>query len=135
MSASAPSLSPANMRGRGDKSAAYKSRIMYLQSEAAHDGYTVSPASELDFWQFVRTAPEKRRANLVLMDNGNLRAIWSDDHGSRLGIQFLGGGVVQYVIFKQQNHGQPKSRVAGRDSLEGLERQINVHDLFALLYE
>ena len=106
-----------------------------MQNEAVHDGYAVSPASELDFWEFVRNAPDKRQANLVLTDNGNLRAIWSDEHGSRLGLQFLGGGVVQYVIFKRQNHGQPKSRVTGRDSLEGLARQIDAHDLFALLYE
>ena len=134
-SASAPSLSPADLRGGGDQSAAYKSRITYLQNEAAHDGYAVSPASEFDFWRFVRSAPDKRRANLVLIDNGNLRAIWSDEHGSRLGLQFLGGGVVQYVIFKRQNHGQPMSRVTGRDSLEGLARLIDAHDLLTLIYE
>ncbi len=69
------------------------------------------------------------------MDNGNLRAIWKDDQGARLGLQFLGGSIVQYVIFKRRSQGQPISRVTGRDSLEGLERQIDAFELDSLLYD
>ena len=114
---------------------AYMSRIKLLQDEAAHDGYVLNLASEIDFGQFVRSAPEIRKGNLVLMDNGNLRAIWKDKHGARLGLQFLGGRMVQYVIFKRRKKEQPISRVTGRDSLEGLERQIDAFELHSLLYE
>ena len=69
------------------------------------------------------------------MDNGNLRAIWKDEHGARLGLQFLGGRMVQYVIFKRRKKEQPVSRVTGRDSLEGFERQIHAFELHSLLYE
>ena len=58
----------------------------------------------------------------MLMDNGNLRAIWRDGQGTHLGLQFLGGGMVQYVIFKKRAKEQSLSRATGRDSLEGLER-------------
>ena len=114
---------------------AYMSRMRLLQDEAVHDGYVLNLASEIDFRQFVWSAPDIRKGNLVLMDNGNLRAIWKDEQGSRLGLQFLGGRMVQYVIFKRRKHGQPISRVTGRDSLDGLEQQIDAFELYSLLYE
>ena len=113
---------------------AYVSRLKYLQDEAVHDGYVLRATSEVDFWQFVRSVPDVRQGNLVLMDNGNLRAIWKDNQGTRLGVQFLGDGLVQFVVFKQRKQGQPISRVSGRDSLEGLRRQIVAFELDSLLY-
>ncbi len=121
--------------GASDKLDAYMSRMKILQNEAMHDGYVLNLSSEIDFRQFVRAGPDIRKGNLVLMDNGNLRAIWKNEQGSRLGLQFLGGRMVQYVIFKRRKHGQPISRVTGRDSLEGLEQQIDAFELYSLLYE
>ena len=113
----------------------YRRRLAYLRDEAAKEGYELNPASEADFRQFVGSAPNMRKANLVLMGNGNLRAIWKDNQSTRIGLQFLGGKLVQYVIFKRRNHALPVSRVVGRDSLEGLERQFEAFDLHSLLYE
>ena len=113
---------------------AYMSRLKYLQDEAGHDGYVLNPTSEVDFWQFVRSAPYIRRGNLVLMDNGNLRAIWKDEQGTRLGLQFLGDCMVQFVIFKRRKQGQPISRVSGRDSLEVLKWLTATYELHSLLY-
>ena len=112
----------------------YLSRLKFLRDEAVHDGYVLNPASEIDFRDFARSAPGIRRGNLVLMDNGNLRAIWKDENGTRLGLQFLGGRMVQFVIFKRRKQGQPISRVSGRDSLRGLQRQIVAFELNSLLY-
>ena len=112
----------------------YLPRLKFLRDEAVHDGYVLNPASEIDFRDFVRSAPDIRKGNLVLMDNGNLRAIWKDENGTRLGLQFLGGRMVQFVIFKRRKQGQPISRVSGRDSLRGLERQIVAFELNSLLY-
>ena len=114
---------------------AYRARMKFLQDEAAHDGYVLSHASGIDFERFVRSAPDIRRGDLVLMDNGNLRAIWRDGQGTHLGLQFLGGGMVQYVIFKKRAKEQSISRATGRDSLEGLERQFDAFELHSLLYE
>ena len=103
---------------------AYRVRMKFLQDEAAHDGHVLNRASRIDFERFVRSAPDIRRGALVLMDNGNLRAIWRDGQGTHLGLQFLGGGMVQYVIFKKRVKEQSISRAVGRDSLEGLERRF-----------
>ena len=133
--ASNPMHDSAKPRVLGDTATAYTSRIKLLKNEAVNDGYVLNLPSEIDFWQFVRSSPDVRRGNLVLMDNGNLRAIWKDEHGSRLALQFLGGRMVQYVIFRSRNHGRPISRVTGRDSLEGLARQIDAFELRSLLSE
>ena len=113
---------------------AYVPRLEFLQDEARHDGYELNPASEIDFRNFVRSDPDIRKGNLVLMDNGNLRATWKDEHGTRLGLQFLGGGMVQFVLFKRRKQKSLISRVSGRDSLEGLERLIVAFELNSLLH-
>ncbi len=114
---------------------AYSVRISTLRHTAAQDGYFLSPASEFDFWCFIGPSPRLRKGNLVLMDNGNLRAVWKDDQKTRFGLQFLGGGMVQYVIFKQREATRPVSRVAGRDTFEGVKQQIRAFELHSLLYE
>jgi hypothetical protein len=114
---------------------AYSARIAYLRDEATHDGYGLNERSEGDFKQFVRSRPHMRKGNLVLLDNGNLRAIWKDEQGGRLGLQFLGGNMVQYVIFWRRQADQAISRVAGRDSLEGIVQQIDAFQLHSLLSE
>lgn len=113
---------------------AYQSRIEALRSDAMLDGYDLNAASEHDFWRFIRSEPFVQKGNLVLLDNGNLRAIWKGEHGAHIGLQFLGDQTVQYVIFKRRAAAGAISRVAGRDSIEGVIRQIAAFDLRSLIY-
>ncbi len=113
---------------------AYQSRIEALRSDALQDGYDLNAASERDFWRFIRSEPFIRKGNLVLLDNGNLRAIWKGEHGTHVGLQFLGDQTVQYVIFKRRAAAGDISRVAGRDSIEGVIRQIAAFDLRSLIH-
>lgn len=113
--------------------ASLASRIDVLRSYAEQDSFSLNPSSERDFWRFLRAEPFAREGNLVLTDNGNLRAVWKGEHGSHIGLQFLGGGTVQYVIFKQRTATSEISRVAGRDSIDGVRRQIAAFDLQSLV--
>ena len=114
---------------------AYGQRIKYLEREAARDGYALNQDSKLDFEKFVTSNPTIHKGNLVLIDNGNLRASWKNGRGEHLGLQFLGGGMAQYVIFKRRNQQQVISRVAGRDSLEGIDGQLGAFELQPLIFE
>ena len=78
---------PQNLRSKDDSYMARVELLKDLKDEAVNDGYILNPVSEIDFRHFVRSAPRIRK--------GNLRAIWKDREGSRLGLQFLGGGMVQ----------------------------------------
>ncbi len=114
---------------------AYKERINALQIAASEDEISLNASSVNDFHAFIDSEPNLIRSNLVLMDNGNLRAVWKDEIGTHLGLQFLGNGMVQYVIFKQRRKNDPFSRVAGRDTFEGLKGQIVGFELCSLIYE
>lgn len=113
---------------------AYRVRVEALRADAAQDGYHLNAASERDFWHFIRSEPFIRKGNLVLVDNGNLRAVWRGESGTHIGLQFLGSRTVQYVIFKRRAAASAISRVAGRDSFEGVKRQISAFDLRPLIY-
>ena len=112
---------------------AYGLRIEALRSEAVLDGLVMNEASEEDFWSFVGAVSFAQRAGLVLMDNGNLRAVWKGDSESHVGLQFLGGRLAEYVIFKRRQAARTVSRVAGRDTLDGIRKQIRAFDLAAMM--
>ena len=116
-------------------SQAYRTRILVLRDAGNQDGYCLNSASEYYFWRFINSNPRLRKCNLVLLDNGNLRAVWKDGKVTHLGLQFLSDGMIQFVIFKQRAVGQQPSRVAGRDTLDGIKRQIDAFDLASLVYE
>ena len=110
----------------------YASRIETLRNEAAADKLPFNEASESDFREFLRSASCVRKGSLFLRDNGNLRAVWSDDEGNRVGIQFLGDSAAQYVVFKRRADGEIW-RDAQCDSLSNIERMIEELDLEFLL--
>ena len=135
----ATGFGPAALKPRPSDS--YRGRLAYLRDEGLPDGCQLNRASEQDFRCFVDDQAKLRRGDLVLADNGNLRAVWTDDTGSHCGLQFLGDAMVQYVIFKRRpgpvalGGGKRVSRVAGRDTIDGVLRQIDAFDLTSLLYE
>ncbi len=114
---------------------AYRNRIEELREYGEEDGVTINPASERDFWAFVKSLPAARKGSLVLTDSGNLRALWRGEQESHLGLQFLGGREVQYVIFKRRKRARKISRVAGADTFDGIKRQMEAFDLFPLLVQ
>ncbi len=118
-----------------EKLNAYQARLSALQNFAVDDGYSLNQGSVDDFWLFVRTEHDIRKGSVVIIDNGNLRMMWMDRQVSQLGLQFLGNNEIQYVIFKQRHNARHVSRVAGRDTLEGVKRQIDAFDLTSMLYE
>lgn len=109
-------------------------RIEALRADAELDGYGLNKASEHDFWRFIRSDPFIRKGNIVLLENGNLRATWKGEHGDHIGLQFLGGRTVQYVIFKWRTVAGVISRVAGRDNIDSVKRQIAAFELRPLIY-
>ena len=112
---------------------AYERRIDELEEQAQPYGYSLRIGSKAAFLLFLDRMPQLRRAGLVLMENGNLRAIWKGENGSHLGLQFIGTESIQYVIFRRRRLGSSMSRVTGRDSIDGIIRQIDAFDLHGIL--
>ena len=105
---------------------AYVNRIKELRGFAADDDdcSDVRESSKADFWSFVQSMPRAKEAELVLLDNGNLRAVWEGDGDDHLGIQFLGDGLGEFVIFHRRENAKKISRVAGIDTLKGVKIQV-----------
>ena len=111
----------------------YLSRIEFLREEAVAEGIIFNKDSERDFWMFIELVPFVRRGSLFLMDNGDLRVVWDDDKDNLLGLQFLGNFLARYVVFKHRAEDGPVSRVAGTDTLKGVNAQIEAFQLGTLL--
>ena len=112
---------------------AYRDRIEELRRFATLDGFSVNKASERDFWSFLTSMPFGCEAEMVLLDNGNLRVIRDDEDGNHIGLQFLGNGSLQYVIFRRRKGSSHVSRVAGRDTFKGVRRQMRLFEIESLL--
>ena len=117
-----------------DTDSAYARRIEVLREQAELDGYSLNLASEEAFYEFFQKNLLQRRGRLVLMENGNLRAVWKGENEAHIGLQFITNLSAQYVIFTRRDPQSPVSRVSGRDTLDGIKRQIEAFDLNGVLY-
>ena len=116
-----------------DTRATYQRRIAQLRSFAEEDGIELSAPSEDDFFDFACTEPQTRAASLVLLDNGNLRAVWRSGQ-QEVGVQFHGSGSVQYLISREGDDGKI-THTARRGTFEEFLEAIESADLGGLLYE
>lgn len=112
---------------------AYRERIEQLRMYGDEEGVTINPKSEEDFWTFINSHPHWRKDLTELISNGNLRAVWKDDAGNHLGLQFLGCQNAEYVIFKPRPDAGDVFREAGIDTFDGIDRRVNEHDLLPLV--
>ena len=121
------------LMGVAESRIAYQRRIEELSKYGVEDGITLSEASHRDFWAFIDSANYLRRAEVVLMDNGDLRAVWRGDDQSHLALHFLGGRSVRYVVFKRRPASKHVSRVAGTDTFNGIKWQVLAFNLMSLV--
>ena len=117
-----------------DTIANYNNRLRVLSELAARDGYFINNESLEGFAEFFNCNPFIRRGRLVLMENGNLRAVWKNEKQAHVGLQFLNKRTVQYVIFARREPSVATSRVTGTDTIKGVRKQIEAFELADLIY-
>ena len=118
----------------------YEARIEELRgfAEDEEDDEDIEPVNEDsigDFWSFMGAKGFSRRAGLVLLDNGNLRAVWRDNAGSNVGLEFLGGGTVLYVMFKPYVDGRETAREADIATFDTVVDKLRDLDLLSFVSE
>ncbi len=124
----------------------YAQRVEYLHVIVNEEGGTIRQDSEQDFRNFVQQHPFKKPGQIVVTHEGHIRLTWRGDHESsgavrrppraaqdeeHLGIRFLGGQRVRYVIFSRRADDQTRLETAGDDSFNGLVSQAQAHGLNA----
>ena len=114
-------------------SGVYEKRIETLRGLAADEEITVNDTSVGDFRYFVGSVVPSENAQLIVMDNGNLRAVWKNDDAGHLGLQFLGDQQVQYVVFRKGGPEGKVYRLAGESSFDEMRKTIEVWGLSSLM--
>lgn len=109
-------------------------RVQFLKVEAEIDRIPFSYASLADFQAFIRDIAPSLRPSLFLNDNGNLRALWKNNWHEQIGLQFLGGGSIQFVIFKQRKGTLKMARAAGIDAKDKILGHIKASGAEGLLF-
>jgi hypothetical protein len=108
-------------------------RIAELKRAGVEEGLPWSSASEDDFWSFVALWPTLREPGLILMDNGNLRAVWRNAVREQVALEFRGDRRVHFVFFARRPEGPPMARSAGEDSIARIGEKIAGDNLTGLL--
>ena len=117
-----------------DTVSAYDDRISTLEDQASVEGIFLSSRSRETLLEFFKKNPLIRRGRLYLLENGNFRAVWKGEAESHVALQFLENGFIQYVLFKRRDVRRPTSRVYGRDTPDGVLKQIAALQLNEVLY-
>jgi hypothetical protein len=101
-----------------------EARLRELRVDAEANGEALSELSLADLRAFLGSLPLARRPAIFLLDNGNLRALWKNDAKEQVGLQFLGNGEVQFVIFAQRQYDSAMAREAGTRSLSAIRALV-----------
>jgi hypothetical protein len=111
-----------------------RARIDALREDARDEQIQIHDASESDLHGFLLTWRGATDPFISLLDNGNFRILWDSEDGRQIGLQFLGNDSVQFVLFAKRDGVDQLSRSAGRDTVDGVVKQIRGLDLLSLLY-
>jgi len=125
---------PASVLDKARMAIEISNRLQFLKIEAEIDRVPFSEASLADFQAFIRETGFRARPSLFLNDNGNLRALWKNDRREQIGLQFLGEGNIQFVIFKQRKGTLGMARVAGIDAKDKILGHIKASEAESLLF-
>lgn len=113
---------------------AYRDRVNELHEIAEDDGIELNRESRDDFWKFIKSYRNIRQCAVILRDNGNLRAIWRDGKGTRMGLQFLGSDEIEYVILKEHETDAEGTEHIGRTTIQGVGPLVEKFKLNSLLH-
>jgi hypothetical protein len=119
----------------GQITEAVRERIASLKDLAFAESLSISASSESDLFQFLKMTAVEKRPSVFLLESGNFRFVWKNARGEQIGVQFLGDGVVQFVLFAYRTNAQMVVRSCGRDSVEGILQQIDGLRLSGLIHE
>jgi hypothetical protein len=108
-----------------------QNRVRELHIDALRSQDPFSEASFNDLKQLIGTVRLTRRPSIFLLDNGNLRALWKNDANEQVGLQFLGRGAVQFVMFAKRPTFM--MRESGVDELSAIADRLRANGCDRLL--
>ncbi len=105
----------------------FAARISELKNLAIEDGIHIDPASVNAAEVFLASEPFIELPSVFLLNNGNIRLLWTNEMREQVGLQFQGNTKIQYVIFVMRDGVMAESM--GIDTIAGLKRLLNDPDV------
>ena len=112
----------------------YESRIEFLREAAEEDELVMNETPVDEFWRFFDEFEPIGRASLVLILEGDLRAIWRTGPENHIGIHFKGDGTVHYVVFKRMLGSDTVTRTSGACTLSEVAELISRYRMGRLVF-
>jgi hypothetical protein len=109
-------------------------RLRELHVDALLTGEPFCEGSLADFHVFVDPLRLAIRPSIFLLDNGNLRGLWKNETNEQVGLQFLGRGAVQFVMFALRKNPRMMMRDFGVDAISAIRERIRANDCDHLLF-
>lgn len=100
-------------------------RLEELEVVGKEESLFMSQDSKNEFLKLICLLNPSIRPLVFIVDNGNLRALWPDDDGRLIGLQFLGEERVQYVMFDKRQSDGTANTAYGRTSFKKIIDLIN----------
>jgi len=113
---------------------AVKQRISTLKRIGAEQNISLSEKSGELLIEFLNKRTIDNKPSIFLLENGNFRALWKNEKGEQIGLQFLSDGNIQFVFFSRRPDSVDLARSYGIDTPEGIKRIIDANRLRTLLY-
>lgn len=113
---------------------AVKQRISLLKRIGAEENISPSEKSGELLVEFLNRRTIDNKPSIFLLENGNFRALWKNEKGEQIGLQFLSDENIQFVIFARRPDRSDLARSYGIDTPEGIKHIIEANRLRTLLY-
>jgi len=113
---------------------AIKERISTLKRIGEEESISPSEKSGELLIEFLNRRTIDNKPSIFLLENGNFRALWKNEKGEQIGLQFLSDGNIQFVIFARRPDSSDLARSYGIDTPEGIKRILEANRLRTLLY-
>ena len=107
--------------------------IAELQNLAKDDDIVILESSKEHFLEFFSSLRPSNAAETQVTPYGNLRAVWDDDDGNHIGLQFFGEDTLNCVIFKGPKDSPSRIYEAKRGGMNLVMERIRHHELEHLM--
>ena len=84
----------------------YTQRIAHFRQQGELENISINSDSQSAFWQLLDRIPHARRAEIVLLDNGNLRTYWRNEIREYVGLELINDQSLRCLMYKRTQSGE-----------------------------
>lgn len=110
-----------------------EAQVEELRQHATDENETFEEASAVEALRFCHALASDFEPAVFLLANGNLRAVWQNEARDQIGIQFIPGGLFQYVILRDRD-GRTLKALGEDVSERKIKDTVEVQGLTGLWY-